>query len=340
MGLRSPLLRLVSKVRAIVSAIPLNIPLIGILVLSLAGFLSRWNFVFDLVTHFRVQYLLVSGLLFALFLGRHPRWGWKLSLFCLVLNLSQVVPWYFPVPVAHAATDGSALRVMISNVQAKNRNYQALTELIRKEQPDLLILLETNPAWLQTMDSVASLLPYGLNQRNTHPTDVAIYSRFPLTEVSLGTASGASKTLKSVQEDVLVAQFERNGVLGVAIAIHPPPPLYWNLFARRNQVLQQVSQYIQHIQQEKAPGADHIILGGDFNITMWSAFYRELIAHTGLKNSRDGFGILPTWPAFAPPLFIPIDHCLTSPNISVVDVHTGPRIGSDHLPIVTDLAYP
>lgn len=317
MGLRSPLLRLFSRVGAIVSASPLTVPLLGLLLLSLVGFLSGWSFVCDLATHFRVQYLVASGILLTLCLSQRQRWGWQLSLFCLVLNLSQVLPWYISLPTAQA-TDSVAMRIMISNIQAKNQNYQALANLIRAEQPDLLILLETTSAWLKAMDTVADVLPYGLNHRNVHRTDVAIYSRFPLKEVPLEISESThNKALASVREDVLVAQFEREGVPGVAIAIHPPPPIYWNLFARRNRVLEEVSQYIQKLQEANAPGSDHIILGGDFNITMWSAFYQKLTGQTGLKNSRDGFGILPTWPAYAPLFFIPIDHCLISPSIPV-----------------------
>ncbi|WP_421656253.1 hypothetical protein [Leptothermofonsia sp. ETS-13] len=35
---------------------------------------------------------------------------------------------------------------------------------------------------------------------------------------------------------------------------------------------------------------------------------------------------------------IPIDHCLISPELTVTGIWTGPNVGSDHLPLITDLA--
>jgi endonuclease/exonuclease/phosphatase (EEP) superfamily protein YafD len=58
---------------------------------------------------------------------------------------------------------------------------------------------------------------------------------------------------------------------------------------------------------------------------------------TGLKNSRRGFGILPTWPTFLPLLSIPIDHFLLSPEFAVLKTGQGPNIGSDHVPLITEL---
>lgn len=61
---------------------------------------------------------------------------------------------------------------------------------------------------------------------------------------------------------------------------------------------------------------------------------------SGLRNARQGFGILPTWPRWSllDGLRIPIDHCLVSSTIAVIAIKTTPISGSDHLSLVIDIA--
>jgi endonuclease/exonuclease/phosphatase family metal-dependent hydrolase len=37
---------------------------------------------------------------------------------------------------------------------------------------------------------------------------------------------------------------------------------------------------------------------------------------------------------------IPIDHCLVSEDIRVINIRTDGHIGSDHLPLIVDLEIP
>jgi endonuclease/exonuclease/phosphatase (EEP) superfamily protein YafD len=71
---------------------------------------------------------------------------------------------------------------------------------------------------------------------------------------------------------------------------------------------------------------------------MWSPYYRKLVRDSGLRNARKGFGIIPTWPCGIPMMSIPLDHCLTSPSLQVNAIKRGKQVGSDHFPIIVDLA--
>ena len=72
----------------------------------------------------------------------------------------------------------------------------------------------------------------------------------------------------------------------------------------------------------------------------WGAHFRRLVHDSGLRDSAQGRGVHPSWPAIDPLLRIPIDHCLLSPCIGLVDRRVGPDIGSDHYPLIVDFVLP
>lgn len=113
--------------------------------------------------------------------------------------------------------------------------------------------------------------------------------------------------------------------------MHPSKATGEIYFAERNRQLAAIGDYVAGL---KTP----TILVGDMNVTMWSPYYRDLVNKGQLNNVRAGFGILPTWPIFQPLLSIPIDHCLVTKDFQVLETRKGRKIGSDHFPLITDIA--
>ena len=72
----------------------------------------------------------------------------------------------------------------------------------------------------------------------------------------------------------------------------------------------------------KETGGSTIVLG-DLNCTDGSVFFRDLLATTGLRDSRLGFGRQGSWPTDQ---FyrIAIDHVFVSTDIAVSDRRLGP----------------
>ncbi len=78
---------------------------------------------------------------------------------------------------------------------------------------------------------------------------------------------------------------------------------------------------------------------GDFNATPWSYPFRRLVGETDLTNSQRGFGLDASFPADNSVLIrVPIDHLLHNDGLVVIDRRLGPPLGSDHFPLVVDLA--
>lgn len=114
------------------------------------------------------------------------------------------------------------------------------------------------------------------------------------------------------------------------LATHPLPPGGADYAAWRNEQLANVAHFIGAVEGEA-------VVIGDLNTTPWSPYFKQLCRDADLRDSAKGFGLQVSWPTFCWPLGIPIDHCLVSPAIGVVDRRTGPNIGSDHSPLIVEL---
>jgi endonuclease/exonuclease/phosphatase (EEP) superfamily protein YafD len=152
---------------------------------------------------------------------------------------------------------------------------------------------------------------------------MAVYSRRPLGDVTL-------RELGHQRVPVIRASLAV-GERDVALyAVHVFPPVSRRAAAWRNHQFREIGQ---QVRREGGP----VVVTGDLNCTSWSPFFRRLLAETGLRDSRRGFGVEATWPTHVPWMLIPIDHCLVSPGLQVVGRHVTDSCGSDHLGIVVDL---
>ncbi|MEG4030608.1 MULTISPECIES: endonuclease/exonuclease/phosphatase family protein [unclassified Microcoleus] len=292
-------------------------------VLSIVGYLGQFNIFFELSSHFKLQYLVVGFSTFIFFaLVRSKKIWWLVSAFCIIINLAEIVPWYFPAPAVAGATPGHNLRILHSNVLRANRRYSEVISLVKAEQPDIAVFVEVNSTWAKQLSVLSEIFPYSSTQQESERFGSAIYSKLPLENSSVKAFSTRRKSLS--------ADVKFQGKIISLILAHPTVPVKQESFINRNKQLAAIGEYAAQI---KNP----LIVVGDLNTTMWSPFYKNMVKTGNLRNARSGFGILPTWPTFMPLAYIPIDHFLVSKEIGVLKIRTGRNVGSDHLPLITDL---
>jgi endonuclease/exonuclease/phosphatase (EEP) superfamily protein YafD len=77
---------------------------------------------------------------------------------------------------------------------------------------------------------------------------------------------------------------------------------------------------------------------GDLNATPFSPRFKNLLIDCGLRDSSLGFGITRTWHSEIPLLGLPIDHILVSRDLAVISREVGPKVGSDHRPVMVRVA--
>ncbi len=306
------------------------IVLIALLGISTAQY--GWPIYLEIFSHFQIQYCVLILWLLCILGWTRKKSFLIAGLLLWAILLTQVLPWYLP-PRQLIPSGSANFRILAANVNTQNTRYEQVLSLVRQESPDLAIFSEVSDPWVTQLNSLSDLLPYSFGQANPYNTGLVVLSQTPLMNPSIeyfGLKGPAS----------ILASLEVNRRQISLLATHPLPPAKPRFFRSRNQQFAQISRYLQTL-------TSPILLVGDLNTSMWSPYYKKLVQETGLKNARKGFGILPTWPAAGtyPPLpkllpllfSVPIDHCLHSSALQMVDIRTGAPNGSDHRPLIVDL---
>jgi len=304
-----------------VGAVLKTVCVLAALVHPVAALLSRYDWFADLFSHFQEPALAASVLAAAVTARRHRR----LALALAVLAALQVPPLFRysganPVPPDPRAP--ARLRVLVANVLHDNPRFDDLVRLIRRERPDVVGLVEYNRAWLDGLAAVRSEYPF----RVEYPYGaggIALWFRSQPASID------EPEWLVARGNCVIHASFDFAGRRRHVWVVHPTSPLY-RFGTPGNLELTALADRV------RDTGGSRVVMG-DMNCTEGSAHFHDFLRTTGLRDSRLGFGRQPSWPTFLP-YRIAIDHALVSSDLAVVDRRLGPSIGSDHFPLIFDLA--
>jgi len=291
---------------------------------TLTGFLGRFWWVFDLTSHFRVQYL-ASAILVGIVFVWFRKWGWCLvALIAIGLNAGTVLPHMFPMsPVVVDATE-ETIRLVLVNVHRSNGQYHLVKDFLRDTEPDLVVLEEVDQTWLDNLAELKSQLPHSVEAPRDDDFGIALLSRYPLEQGKVAYLGDAS-----VPSVVVLVPLEK--VTLTILGTHPVPP-GGNEYSRlRNQQLSAIAEFLRS-------QSDPMILIGDLNTTPWNHYFKRLLRESGLNDSASVFGYQPTWPSDLIFLRISLDHCLISSDWKVIHRRVGPPVGSDHFPLIVELA--
>lgn len=292
---------------------------------TVLGFVGRFAWFFDLFSHFRMQYFISLSLVaFIFLLGRKFRLAIVFTGFAL-LNATVIVPLYFPKRSPLNPSD-SICRAMLINVNTGNRNFGSVTRAIKEYDPDFVVLEEVDFRWIEALSPVRTTYPFTAMDPRPDNFGIALFSKMPLKNsriVYIGRAQVPS----------IIAEIDLGNSTFTIVATHTLPPRGIRSSYLRDEHLAALPPYLKS-------ASSPVLLLGDLNVTPWSYHFRRLINNTGLLDSSEGRGVQPTWPTHRPLFLIPIDHCLHSPEICIVDKQIGPKVGSDHYPVIVDFTLP
>ncbi|MEM8641180.1 MAG: endonuclease/exonuclease/phosphatase family protein [Cyanobacteria bacterium P01_G01_bin.54] len=290
-------------------------------------------------------YLWFGGLTLGVWLGvgwvQSPRLKTSLRLIlaiALAMHTSTLLPWY--IPPFHAATaQGQQLTVMTYNVNHQQWNLAQVAATVRSHPVDLFGLVEPKKEQASELrETLQDLYPYYYRATGG---GTSLFSRYPLQ-------SPRTENF-GAQDHSLVAELEIAQTSLQVIVTHPLVPRSRLFFRRRNELIAAIARYAKQNAQQN-PNQPLIIMG-DFNATPWSAYVREFVRVSGLRDATLGYGLTPTWfywgasqsfslESCIKQLFkIPIDYIFVSPELRVKAVMTLPSGASDHRPLLARVEF-
>lgn len=299
----------------------------GVLVLlSLTVILPPKFLLMELTSHFSVFYAgcALIGLVLCLVFYRD---GLVLALYLsvLLINVAVIVP-YLPLSKRTGAQD-SDFRLMQVNLLFTNQDDKNLRADVEHYKPDFIVLQEFDFHWDNRLDDLKNDYPHHYLLPRETRFGLGVYSKYPL-----------DNTRQFAMDRNNPAIFFETEIKGKSVrfsAVHPRSPgIIWAMKSR-NIELQKIRNWIVDYKNRGA-----LVVVGDLNVSPFSPVYRDVFKTTGIKNSREGRGIVPSFHTKMPWfLQIPIDHVLHNDDLVTTRIQTGRNFGSDHLPLIVDLAF-
>jgi endonuclease/exonuclease/phosphatase (EEP) superfamily protein YafD len=155
---------------------------------------ARLWWIFDLTTHFRLQFLGAAGVLLVL-LALRRKWLPTAGLLAIgALNAWPVLP-YLPhlAPDATAPEAAAHLKVLTVNVSFRQFSARRFREIVTQAAPDVLLVVEFTPHAEGMLAELDKIFPQQLKAPAEGPYGIALLSRLPLQSAytfPLGPAQG------------------------------------------------------------------------------------------------------------------------------------------------------
>lgn len=286
-----------------------------------------------------------SGAPAVLALASFALWAWVFSLPALAAALRARSPvlvlvtlalvgagvlQYGPlvVPARDHDDEGTAVRVLVQNLEFGGADAGEVVRTVRDEHVDLLLTVETTPEAVEGLRAagLTASLPHESLDPAPQAAGVAVWSRYPLTPPERVPGFGLG-----------VLRTEMAGPTGpvTVVAAHPVAPVFDAAGAAGE--ADRLRGYLGSL-----PGPAPVVVGGDFNATWDHTRFRSLRA-LGYTDSVSGGGDgwVPTWPADRsfPPL-IGIDHVMARGAVGVGETSTVRISGTDHLGVLATVRVP
>ncbi|MES2630258.1 MAG: endonuclease/exonuclease/phosphatase family protein [Bacteroidota bacterium] len=277
-------------------------------------------------------FLLTAGLVFS----QSSNVLFRLTLIGLSVNITYLMFLVLPFTIFGGRPLKSTLsrdakrsvRLLIANVYQENKKCDLYLNLISTRNPDIILLIETDPWWKDRMDKLLDCYPYSITAPLDNTYGMLMYSRLPLSD---------QKVRYLIEPDIPSIKTKVRlecGQLVTLYCVHPQPPV-----PQENPRSTERDAELLLIAKEASAETDPVIVAGDLNDVAWSYTTKLFSKVSGLLDPRRGRGFFNSFHAKHFFLRFPLDHIFCSSDFTLSSLKRLPACGSDHFPVLAELQY-
>jgi endonuclease/exonuclease/phosphatase (EEP) superfamily protein YafD len=305
---------------------------------AVAGFLGIFGGLFepaDMPNQFAPAWLalgVVSAVVVVAFNPGRRAIGLLLLTFLIGTGLFRIAPEFLHTdgPSPQVGPNASSLKIIEFNIWKSNRDPAATAAWIRAQDPDIVVLADVARQGQFVADRLRADYPYSVRCNDKHCSTMLLSKRQPLRAGGLAKGDPENR----VGLSAVWATFSDVRGPFTVVGVHLPRPWPFGDQWRFQRLLVAATATLDR---------RRMIVAGDFNDTPWSSDLQRLDRNLDLpRRTRALF----SWPARlpyglpAPFPILPIDQVYAALAWRTDRVTVGPRLGSDHYPLVIELSAP
>ena len=270
----------------------------------------------------------LAALLAILAIWLRGRAGFIIAGLLGIVVLIQLVRLWPYLPMAEeqlALTDdddaGECVSALALNVKQSNRQFDRVAELIGRTEPDIVLLMETDPRWAEALDPALSAYQHRLSMPLDNTYGMMFASKIDTLKAKMiANTSADTPTLYATLRLPNASAFE-------FIGLHPRPPLPGEDTTKRDA----------NIARAGAVTPDRladVVVMGDFNDVPWSTTTTRFREDGDYRDPRAGRGTYPTFPAGMTFVGWPLDQIMVKNEIRLQSFEVLDDVGADHRPML------
>ena len=220
-----------------------------------------------------------------------------------------------------------AIKIFIANVLQENRNSDLCNKAIKRYDPDIILLVETDDQWRQEVESCLDGYPYRVLQPQQNTYGMLLFSKLEILRHTL-------RFLVEPEVPSITADIEtKGGKVFRLYCLHPKPPVPGESDDSTDRDAE-----ILIVGKEAKKHKHPVIVAGDLNDVAWSYTTNLFLKVSELLDPRIGRGFFSTFHANYKLLRWPLDHVFCSSHFYLKRLKRLPSIGSDHFPIFIEVS--